>query len=79
MKELLRRAALRAADETGAEDGPIRVTDAHLAAALNQLLDASSQLTRVLLGGGRSRPTPASPPGQTGRAGHGGQAAPETY
>ena len=61
MKELLRRAALRAADETGAEaDGPIRVTDAHLAAALDQLLDASSQLTRALLGGGRPPPAPSS-------------------
>jgi ATPase family associated with various cellular activities (AAA) len=60
MKELLRRAALRAADETGAEDsGPIQVTDAHLAAALDQLLDASNQLTRVLLGGGRSGPATA--------------------
>jgi hypothetical protein len=69
MKELLRRAALRAADETGAQaSGPIRVTDAHLAAALDQLLDASSQLTRVLLGGGRSRP-----PSRTGQAGQHGQ------
>jgi hypothetical protein len=60
MKELLRRAALRAADEAGAQaSGPIRVTDAHLAAALDQLLDASSQLTRVLLGGGRSGPAAA--------------------
>ena len=53
MKELLRRAALRAADEPGQEeDGtPIRVTDAHLAAALDQLLDTRNELTRVLLGG----------------------------
>ncbi|HEY6278867.1 MAG TPA: ATP-binding protein [Streptosporangiaceae bacterium] len=69
MKELLRRAALRAADETSDEtgdetsdgtgdgtSGPIRVTDAHLAAALDQLLDANNQLTRVLLGGGGSGP-----------------------
>jgi ATP-dependent 26S proteasome regulatory subunit len=53
MKELLRRAALRAADETPGDTGePIRVSDRHLAAALDQLLDARNQLTRVLLGGG---------------------------
>jgi hypothetical protein len=53
MKELLRRAALRAADEPDQEDAgtPIRVTDAHLSAALDQLLDTGNQLTRVLLGG----------------------------
>jgi len=58
LKELLRRAALRAADETGpavAGGAPgaapaLRVTDAHLSAALDELLDAGSQLTRVLLG-----------------------------
>ena len=67
IKELLRRAALRAARETdavgeadaardadavGAADdgGPLRVTDAHLSAALDQLLDTRNQLTRVLLG-----------------------------
>jgi ATPase family associated with various cellular activities (AAA) len=66
MKELLRRAALRAADEAGTEgSGPIRVTDAHLAAALDQLLDARNQLTRVLLGGGgRSGPAAARHGGQ---------------
>jgi SpoVK/Ycf46/Vps4 family AAA+-type ATPase len=53
MKELLRRAALRAAGEPGQEDTgqPIRVTDAHLAGALGQLLDTRDQLTQVLLGG----------------------------
>ena len=53
MKELLRRAALRAADEPEPEDDgtPIRVTDAHMAAALDQLLDTRNQLTSVLLGG----------------------------
>jgi len=58
LKELLRRAALRAADETGpavADGRPraepaLRVTDAHLSAALDELLDAGNQLTRVLLG-----------------------------
>jgi hypothetical protein len=58
VKELLRRAALRAAAaEAGAggdeEDRPLRVTDAHLNAALDQLLDTRNQLTRVLLGGRR--------------------------
>jgi hypothetical protein len=68
MKELLRRAALRAAGEAGMEaDGPIRVTDQHLAAALDQLLDASNQLTRALLGGG-SGPAAAR---RTGRPGGG--------
>jgi len=52
MKELLRRAALRAADESADEAGePITITDAHMAAALDQLLDTRNQLTRALLGG----------------------------
>jgi hypothetical protein len=65
LKELIRKAALLACeDETGSEpadDGqttkesgqaaPIRVTDDHMTAALDQLLDTKSQLTRVLLGG----------------------------
>ena len=48
MKELLRRAALRAADESEHEDAstPIRVTDAHMTAALDQLLDTRNELTR---------------------------------
>jgi ATPase family protein associated with various cellular activities (AAA) len=55
MKELLRRAALRAADDSEDEDAstPLRVTDAHLAAALDQLLDTRNELTQVLLGGRR--------------------------
>jgi ATPase family associated with various cellular activities (AAA) len=65
MKELLRRAALRAAGESGPEDDgtPIQVTDAHMAAALDQLLDTRNQLTSVLLGG----------PGAPGGSGDGGQ------
>jgi hypothetical protein len=53
MKELLRRAALRAADESEDEEAstPIRVTDAHMTAALDQLLDTRNELTRILLGG----------------------------
>ena len=67
IKELLRRAALRAAreaDAVGEADatndgdaasevdggGSLRVTDTHLSAALDQLLDTRNQLTRALLG-----------------------------
>ena len=57
IRELLRRAVLQAADEDGDQDReqaglPLRVTDAHLAAALDQLLDTRSAMTAVLLGGG---------------------------
>jgi hypothetical protein len=56
LKELLRRSALLAAGAEPASEGngagsPIRVTDEHLTAALDQLLDAQGQLTRTLLGG----------------------------
>jgi hypothetical protein len=56
LKELLRLAALLAAGAEPAHEGngggaPIRVTDAHLTAALDQLLDARGRLTRTLLGG----------------------------
>jgi hypothetical protein len=57
LKELLRKAALLACEEDEAE-GPIRVTDADLGAALDQLLDTRNQLTRVLLGGEQPRPSP---------------------
>ncbi|HEV8219088.1 MAG TPA: ATP-binding protein [Streptosporangiaceae bacterium] len=63
LKELLRRAALSAADRDGpqpdgaAADGPLRVTDADMTAALDQLLDTRNQLTQALLGGGASRPS----------------------
>jgi hypothetical protein len=61
LKELLRRAALFAAEATPATDGngdgngdrpgaPLRVTDAHMGAALYQLLDVRGQLTSRLLG-----------------------------
>ena len=58
MKELLRRAALRAADESEHEEAstPIRVTDAHMTAALDQLLDTRNELTRILLGGQATAP-----------------------
>ena len=56
IKELLRKAALFAAEdgagpEGAGRDGPLRVTGAHMSAALDQLLDTRNQLTRVLLGG----------------------------
>jgi hypothetical protein len=41
--------ALNAADDAGTE-APLRVTDAHLSIALDELLDTRNQLTRVLLG-----------------------------
>ncbi len=58
LKELLRKAALLSCEEDEAGQGPIRVTDAHLSAALDQLLDSRNQLTCVLLGGEQ----PALPP-----------------
>ncbi len=73
MKELLRRAALRAADESGREEAgtPIRVTDGHLATALDQLLDTRNELTQVLLGG-RPRSGPASAADRAGEVLHEG-------
>jgi len=60
IKELLRRAALQAADEDGDQDGDraaaaLRVTDAHMTAALDQLLETRSAMTAVLLGGAPAR------------------------
>jgi len=84
LKELLRRAALSAAERDGpqpdgpvpdaaapdeaAADEPLRVTDADMTAALDQLLDTRNQLTQVILGG-----TPARPPGPATNAGKNGQ------
>jgi hypothetical protein len=54
IKELLRRAAVLAAAAEPAPPGadlPLRLTDAHLSEALDQLLDARSRMTRTLLGG----------------------------
>jgi ATP-dependent 26S proteasome regulatory subunit len=50
IRELLRRGALVAAEEI--DDGPLRVTDAHLRTALDELRAGSAGLTRTLLGGG---------------------------
>jgi hypothetical protein len=58
IKELLRRAALVAAEQDPARADPTRplqVTAAHLTPALDQLLDSHSALTQVLLGGGPAR------------------------
>ena len=43
------------ADEAAAGQ-PLRVTDADMTAALDQLLDTRNQLTQVLLGGASARP-----------------------
>jgi ATP-dependent 26S proteasome regulatory subunit len=51
LKELLRRAALLAAEADATGEGPLRVTDSDLATALGELLAGRSQLTRLLLGG----------------------------
>ncbi|HEX7188687.1 MAG TPA: ATP-binding protein [Actinomycetes bacterium] len=60
LKELLRRAALLAADaDTGAggaaTDAPVDVAGTHLDAALAELDDTRNAMTRVLLGAGRDR------------------------
>jgi hypothetical protein len=52
-----------------AADQPLRVTDADMTAALDQLLDTRNQLTQVLLGG-----APARPPGSATNAGQNSQA-----
>jgi hypothetical protein len=86
LKELLRRAALSAAERDGPQpDGPapdeadadeaaagqpLRVTDADMTAALDQLLDTRNQLTQVLLGGASARlPGPATNAGKNGQDG----------
>lgn len=56
LKELVRRAALHSARADGTSHGVLTVTDAHLVAATDELLDQQNLLTRNLLGG--ARPTP---------------------
>jgi hypothetical protein len=55
IRELLRRAALVAAESDSqadeADSAPLHVTDEHLTAALDQLLDTRNALTVALLGG----------------------------
>jgi hypothetical protein len=72
LKELLRRAAIYAAEDAAgqgpgaagdvgdAADGPLTVRDAHMNAALDELLDSRSRLTRALLGGYAAQGPPAS-------------------
>jgi ATPase family associated with various cellular activities (AAA) len=73
LKELLRRAAMYAAEDAagqrpGAEADrgdaagrPLTVTDAHMNAALDELLDSRNQLTRTLLGGHAAQGPGTSP------------------
>jgi hypothetical protein len=50
LKELLRKAALIAADQDAEGTGALTVTSEHLSAALDSLLDERNELTRLLLG-----------------------------
>jgi hypothetical protein len=78
IRELLRRAALVAAEQDQADapaDAPIRVTDADLSAALDQLLDTRSALTQVLLGGGPADGGPAGRRSAGGGSAGGGSGA----
>jgi ATP-dependent 26S proteasome regulatory subunit len=52
LKELLRKAALVAAEEDPDGSGTLTVTAEHLSSALDVLLDSRNELTRVLLGAG---------------------------
>jgi hypothetical protein len=73
LKELLRRAAMYAAEDAagqgaGAGTGrgdtagrALTVKDAHMNAALDELLDSRNQLTRTLLGGRAAQGPPAPP------------------
>jgi hypothetical protein len=60
IKELLRRAALEAADADD-PDGAITVTDRHLGVALREMLVASDELTRRLLGASHAAEASAGP------------------
>jgi ATP-dependent 26S proteasome regulatory subunit len=59
IKELLRRAALLAAQEESEADGPLRVSGSQLTQALDALLDGRNRLTRVLLGSTTATGSPA--------------------
>ena len=58
IKELLRKAAMVAAGE--GTDERLIVTDAHVDAALDELLAETGSLTRLLLGGATDRPPPTT-------------------
>jgi hypothetical protein len=57
----------------GGDGAPLRVTDEHMNAALDELLDTRNQLTRILLGG-PSRPRGQGPGGRRNPAGGGADA-----
>jgi hypothetical protein len=59
VRELLRKAALNAADE---QPGEIVVRDAHLESALRDLLIEGGELTKALLGGGTTSSGATRPP-----------------
>jgi len=73
LKELLRRAALYAAEDAESQDpqaaadrgdaagAPLTVRDAHMNAALDELLDSRNRLTRALLGTRTTQHPAASP------------------
>ncbi len=73
LKELLRRAAMYAAEDAAghgpgatadrgdAEGGPLTVRDEHMNAALDELLDSRNQLTQILLGGHPAQHPPHPP------------------
>lgn len=60
LKELLRRAALVAAEATPDGSAPLRVTADQLDAALEELLDTRNAMTRAVLGGGERVTSPAA-------------------
>jgi hypothetical protein len=55
IRELLRRGALLAADES---EGPLRVSEAHLLSGLTELREGSDKLTNTLLGARPNVPAP---------------------
>ena len=66
LKELLRKAALVAADQDPEGSGALTVTTEHLSRALDSLLDERNELTRLLLGAGSgetARNAPLPEPG----------------
>ena len=62
LKELLRRAAVLAADREDAAEGQLAVAADDLVAALDDLLDTRNQMTRAVLGYDRPRPEPGAAP-----------------
>jgi ATP-dependent 26S proteasome regulatory subunit len=69
LKELLRRAALVAADGDSGAATPLQVSADHLDAALDELLDSRNAMTRALLGGRRPDDPVAAGPAFLGLGG----------